>query len=193
MDAFYWALLVGVAVLALALGAALAWLFVRRRHHVQLRERFGSEYDRLLDRSGNRRDVEAELVRREQRVRQFDIRSPSSEEQSRFAERWRAVQASFVDRPDSAVAEADTLVTELMRALGYPMADFEQRAEDLSVDHPRVIENYRAAHDLALKTRRGAAETEDLRQAMIYYRALFEDLLEEPVTTNTINRREEVK
>lgn len=191
MDPFYWALLAGVAVLALAIGAATSWMIVRRRHHHRLRERFGSEYDRVLESTGDRRAVEEELLRREQRVMQFDIRPLSPEQRSRYAEDWRMVQASFVDTPAPAVADADTLVTEVMRMRGYPMGDFEQRAEDLSVDHPRVVENYRAARGLAVRTERGEADTEDLRQAMIHYRELFEDLLEQPVSDNSIQSREE--
>ncbi len=182
MDPFYWVLLAGVAVLALVIGAAIAWMILRSRHHHRLRDRFESEYDRVLEKTGDRRGVEEELRRREQRVKQFEIRALSPEQRSRYAEDWRKVQARFVDTPGHAVAEADSLVTEVMRTRGYPMGDFEQRAEDLSVDHPRVVGNYRAAHDLAVRNERGEADTEDLRQAMIHYRELFEDLLEQTVS-----------
>lgn len=182
MEPFNLALLAGVAVTALVIGGAIAWLIMRRRHHRRLRSRYGAEYDRIVDAGGDQRHAEEELLRREQRVKQFDIRSLSSEQRARYADDWRKVQAAFVDTPARAVSEADTLVTEVMRQRGYPMADFEQRAEDLSVDHPAVVENYRIAHDLAVRSERGSADTEDLRGAMLHYRKLFEDLLEEPVS-----------
>ncbi len=189
MDTYSWAILVGAVILALVIGGAVAWMVVRRRHARQLRERFGSEYDHAVEKTGSKRRAETELHRREERVRQFDIHSLTTEQREKYAEAWRKVQADFVDAPVRSVAEADELVTEVMRERGYPMGDFERRAEDLSVDHPRVVENYRAAHSLAARSNRGEADTEDLRQAMVHYRSLFEDLLEAPVTNGHLDQR----
>lgn len=189
MDAFTWTVLIGAVILALVVGAVVAWLIIRRRHARDLRQRFGSEYDHAVEKTGSKRRAEAELHRREERVRQYDIQPLPGEQRRAYAESWRQVQADFVDAPVRAVAEADELVTEVMRKRGYPMGDFERRAEDLSVDHPRVVENYRAAHTLALRSDRGQADTEDLRQAMVHYRALFEDLLEEPGSDGHVEHR----
>src|SRR5207248_1966430 len=138
----------------------------------------GPEYDRLANEFGSPRRAESDLERREKRVEKIHIRALTKEEQSRFANAWREVQASFVDNPSTAVSRADGLVGDLMKTRGYPVGDFEQRAADVSVDHPRVVENYRAAHAIAVRRERGEANTEDLRSAMVHYRALFEDLLE---------------
>jgi len=158
--------------------AVAAWLYLQKRRSQQLRNRFGPEYDRVVRESGDRRRAETELERREKRVERLHIRSLSANDLRRFTEAWRSIQAQFVDDPKGAVREADRLVGEVMQARGYPVADFEQRAADVSVDHPRLAENYRAAHDLATRDKRGEASTEDLRQALVYYRGLFEELLE---------------
>jgi hypothetical protein len=128
---------------------------------------------------GDQRRAESELMKRQERVEQLDIRPLSASQRSEYMGRWRTVQAKFVDDPKGAVTDADALVTEVMKARGYPIADFDQRAADLSVHHPRVVENYRAARDIAQRHRRGEATTEDLRQAMVYCRVLFQDLLED--------------
>lgn len=171
-------ILVVAVVAALLIGAAAAWYFLFYRRRTHLRERFGPEYERAVVDIGDRRQAERELERREERVRSLDIRPLAPEQRARFADRWRRVQAQFVDSPTEAIRDADRLVMEAMEARGYPVGDFEQRAADVSVDHPRVVENYRAARDIALRSSRGEASTEDLRQAMVHYRALFEDLLE---------------
>lgn len=186
MELSIWAILAAAVILGLAIGALATWLIVRRRHAGQLRQRYGREYDHAVEKTGSKRRAEAELHNREERVRQYDIQPLSNEQRARYADSWRQVQADFVDAPVRAVAEADELVTEVMRKRGYPMGDFEQRAEDLSVDHPKVVENYRAAHTLAMRSNRGQADTEDLRQAMVHYRALFEDLLETPDTDGQV-------
>lgn len=180
MDPEIW---IALIVLALVVGAALGWFLLKAQRSRHLRSRFGPEYEHEVERTGDRRVAEKTLERREQRVKKLEIRPLPPAEQQRFAEAWRAVQARFVDEPARAVAEADRLVREVMRARGYPTSDFEQQAEDISVDHPHVVENYRAAHDLALRSERGQASTEDLRQAMVHYRALFEDLLETEITS----------
>ena len=182
MDPFFWGILTGTVLLAFALGLSVMWFIQRRRRSRQLRERFGPEYDRLVSERGNHTRAEDELLRREQRVRHYDIRPIPDLERERYAAAWRDVQADFVDAPADAVARADDLVAEVMSRRGYPVADFEERAADLSVDHPHVVEHYRAAHGLAERSRRSEADTEDLRQAMVHYRALFEDLLERRVT-----------
>ena len=182
MDPFYWVLLAALVIAAFVIGGVVAWMLMKRGSGHRLKERFGPEYDRIAKETGDRRKAEHELLRREHRVAQFDIRPLSAQERGDYADKWRRVQAAFVDTPDRAVAEADELVGSVMRARGYPVSDFEQRAEDLSVDHPEVVQNYRAGHSLALRSGRGEAQTEDLRQAMVHYRALFEELLEAHVT-----------
>jgi len=179
------AIVIIIAVIAIAFAL---WMFVEKRRTQRLRTQFGSEYDRMVQSSGRRR-AETELERRTKRVEKFQIRKLSAEEQARFAESWRQEQAHFVDDPRSAVENADRLVGEVMRARGYPVGEFDRRAADLSVDHPRVVENYRLAHEIALRDSRGQATTEDLRRAMVYYRALFEDLLEEHVLEHEEVRR----
>lgn len=175
MSAEIMVILVLVALLA---GAAAAWFFLRRRRTEHLRREFGPEYDRAVRETGERSRAERELETRRERVRQLHIHPLPALERDRFAASWTEVQKRFVDSPADAVAEADRLVSEVMQERGYPMTDFEQRAADISVDHPRVVEHYRAAHALAERSRNGGASTEDLRQAMVHYRALFDDLLE---------------
>jgi hypothetical protein len=154
-------------------------VFVQRRRSEKLRTRFGPEYERSVAESGDRRRAEAQLEKRADRVEKFHLRSLTAEDRSRFTEQWDRVQAHFVDAPAGAVAEADQLLSDIMATCGYPMGDFEQRAADISVDHPVVVQNYRGAHDIALRQAKGQATTEDLRRAMIHYRALFEDLVYE--------------
>ena len=163
--------------LVVAIGAAV-WLYMRNRQSEQLQDRFGPEYDRTLSEHHDQRQAERELKAREERVDQLNIRPLEHDERDRFSERWQAVQARFVDEPTGATDEADQLVGEVMAARGYPVGDFEQRAADVSVHHPRVVEHYRAAHMIAGRNARGDADTEQLRQALVHFRALFEDLLE---------------
>ena len=167
-----------IAVLAVVAVAALAWIYVQRQRRLRLRERFGPEYDRAVQEAGTAQKAEAILDERARRVEKLKIRSLSREQGESFAREWRRVQGLFVDDPDGAVAAADRLVTQVMAARGYPIEDFETRAADLSVDHPRVVENYRIARDLAQRRQRGEAGTEELRQAVVNYRALFNDLLD---------------
>jgi hypothetical protein len=167
-----------VVIAALVILAVAGWVFVQQRRRTHLRKQFGPEYERALADAGDRRSAERELARREARVRSLEIRPLAPDQRARFLESWRRVQADFVDAPSQAIEEADRLVTRLMETLGYPVADFEQRAADVSVDHPVVVDNYRAARELAIESRRGVVSTESQRQAMVHYRALFEDLLE---------------
>ena len=167
-----------VAVLLFLIVAALAvlWIMGRRRSDA-LRERFGPEYDRAVDSAGNRRGAEADLRDRQRRVDSLDIVELSPDEADAFGSEWRQVQANFVDHPSEAVGEADRLVTRVMERRGYPVADFDQRAADISVAYPEVVAEYREARTVAVKNADGGASTEELRQAMLHYRALFSELL----------------
>ena len=174
-----WVVLI-IAIAAIVVACFLAWKFRTRK---ELRSRFGPEYDHLVRERGDVNRAEKELAYRARRVEKFHIRPLNSEESQRFAAEWRAAQARFVDEPRKAVAEADELVRGAMRARGYPTADdFDQLAADLSVDHPVVVDNYRAAHAIATRDAREPVNTEDLRIAMQHYRALFEDLLDRRVS-----------
>jgi hypothetical protein len=171
--------IIGVIVV-LAAGIVVAFFFQKRRTQ-KLRTQFGSaEYARALKEGGSQRKAEDLLDKRADHVEALHIRPLAPADRARFTESWARVQARFVDGPGGAVTDADQLVGAVMSTRGYPVSDFEQRAADLSVDHPRVLENYRAAHQTALRQSQGQANTEDLRQAMIHYRALFEELVGEP-------------
>jgi hypothetical protein len=175
-------LIIVLVVLALLIVIGIV-LYVRGRRSEQLRKQFGPEYDRAIDQYGGQRKAEEALVEREKRVRKLEIRGLTAEQQKQFADSWKATQALFVDEPSRAVSEASSLVNELMQTRGYPVGDFEQRAADISVDHPHVVTNYRAARDIAEGNKSGKATTEDLRQALVHYRSLFEELLEAPAVT----------
>jgi hypothetical protein len=166
-----------ILIAVILLAAVAAWAFLQRRTNT-LRRRFGPEYDRAVGEYGNRLRAEQALEHRAERTEKYHIHSLAREEQQRFMEEWRIAQTRFVDDPALAIRDADRLVGEVMRQRGYPMADFDRRAEDLSVDHPHVIRNYRAAHDIAVADQRGTADTEDLRRGMVHYRELFDELLE---------------
>jgi hypothetical protein len=172
------ALILGLVVIVVVVALA-AWYFTQQqRRRTQLREQFGPEYDHAVDTYGERGRAEDALSARAERVAALHIRPLSPELSRRYAERWQEVQARFVDDPEHAIGDADRLCSEVMQTRGYPMGDFEQRAADISVDHPTVVEHYRAAHAVALRADRGDAATEDLRQAMVHYRTLFEDLIQ---------------
>jgi hypothetical protein len=177
------AIVVAVVVI-LVVAAVVAWYFTsQRRRRERLREQFGPEYERTVEAYGERGEAEQALQARTERVAALHIHPLASEESARYGDEWRQVQSHFVDDPEDAIADADMLCTEVMQARGYPMGDFEQRAADISVDHPQVVEHYRAAHAIAIEAERGNAGTEQLRQAMVHYRTLFEDLIgtREPV------------
>jgi hypothetical protein len=176
--------LIALAAVVVVLIAALAWLYVRKRRSTtaNLRQKFGPEYDRAVLKHGSERKAQAKLEDREKRVEKLSIRELDPMERDRFLKRWEAVQSRFVDSPKGAVAEADDLVSSLMKTRGYPVSDFDQRAADISVDHPRVVENYRSAHEIALRVGKNEATTEELRTAMIHYRSLFEELVQVPVS-----------
>jgi hypothetical protein len=167
-----------IALMIIALLAIAMWLHFRRHESQALERRFGPEYGRAVEELGSRPKAEAELKARQKRVEQLDIVPLAPADAARFSESWRNLQARFVDNPKGVLADADRLVRELMQKRGYPMADFETRAADISVHHPIVVEHYRAAHDIALRDERGKVDTEGMRQAVIHYRALFAELLE---------------
>lgn len=177
--------LITIVVVAVIVVGAIATLIFLRGRTKKLQTRFGPEYDRAMEETGNRYKAEAKLHRLEKRVERYPIRSLSPAERDRFQQSWRALQVEFVDDPSRALAEADQILAEAMSACGYPMSDFEQRAQEISVDHAIVVEHYRAGHDIAVRQSQGAATTEELRQAMIHYRALFDELMREPERLRT--------
>jgi hypothetical protein len=170
-------LLAAIAILLLLAIVGIA-ILTRRRRSEHLAHRFGPEYERTVEQMGSRGQAESELAAREKRVKKFDIVPLATGEAQRFRTEWQALQSRFVDNPQAAVGSADMLVRDLMMRRGYPVGDFESVAADLSVDHPLVVEHYRAAHAIALRQERGEADTEALRQAVVHYRALFAELLE---------------
>ncbi len=170
--------LVVVLVIAVVVIAALAWMLMRKQRTRQLRTRFGPEYDHAFRKYGESAKAEDALLARQKRVEKIKIHPLSEEERERFSAQWHGVQSRFVDNPSGSIREADKLVSDVMTARGYPMADFEHRADDISVDFPYVVSNYRVAHEIALSEQSGKASTEDLRNAVVCYRKLFEELLE---------------
>ena len=170
-----------VVIAIIVVIAALASRNARSRH---LQQRFGPEYDRTVRTSGDRSIAERELTAREDRVKRMHIEELPAGARARYTEEWRTVQTRFVDQPREALKDADRLVESVMRDRGYPMNDFEQRAADISPDHPQVVDNYRIAHGIAARTETGEVSTEDLRQAMVHYRTLFDDLLGTDERTN---------
>ena len=165
-----------IVVVAVIIIAAIV-MARRKQRSAQLKQHFGPEYDRALQQHGDAARAEAVLAEREARVHKFQIRDLPATERNAYAEEWAAVQRRFVDDPSMAVNEADRLVNRVMNSRGYPMADFDQRADDISVTYPGVVQNYRSARDIYSRHSNGRASTEDLRQAMVYYRSLFDELL----------------
>jgi hypothetical protein len=175
MPAWVWVLVaVGVVVVL----GVVTWNALARRRTSRLQDRFGPEYDRMVGTAENKREAETDLAARQERRAQLDIRPLSQAARARYIENWQVVQAQFVDDPSVAVASADSLIQSVMSERGYPVEDFEQRAADVSVDHPQVVENYRDGHRLAEASAGGTGSTESLRQAMRHYRVLFEELVE---------------
>jgi len=171
---------VALIAIVVLLAAVAIVLWMRGRRTEALKSQFGPEYARAVHDVGDERKAETLLAERQKRVAGYTIKPLSHEMRAHFVETWRGVQAQFVDDPSYAVTRADDLLGEVMLARGYPVHDFDQRAADLSVDHPDVVQHYRTAHDVALNHSRGEASTEDLRTAMIHFRALFDDLVNEP-------------
>ncbi len=178
-------LIIGVGVVVLLL-ALFMWSYSSRRQRVNLRERFGPEYERTVEAVGAER-ADAVLLERARRVSRFKLHKLTEEQAGAFRREWLRIQSRFVDDPDGAVGEADKLVTQVMTACGYPLEDFDRRAADLSVDHPVVVQNYRTARTLALRRQQGEAGTEEMRQAVVNYRALVDELLQ--VDTHGAHRR----
>ena len=174
--------LIAIAAAVILAVAALTWLYVQRRRRTtaELRTRFGSEYERAIGEHGSEGRGEAHLAAREKRVEKLKIRDLDPATREHFLGQWQALQSRFVDDPKRAIIEADALVATVMQARGYPVADFNQRAADVSVDHPRVVANYRSAHEIASRLEKGEASTEDLRTATLQYRSLFEELVQVP-------------
>src|SRR5260221_278302 len=166
--------IIGAIVVAAVAIIAFMW---RQRRSAHLHQRFGPEYDRAVEQKRDVRAAEADLEARARRVDKLHIKPLTPSDASAFGTAWRKIQGEFVDDPKGAVTQADRLIGEVMRARGYPLDDFEQRANDLSVDHPAFVSNYRAAREIALRHARGQASTEDLRQAMMFHRSLFDELL----------------
>jgi gas vesicle protein len=166
-----------IAVLVLAIVGVVAWLVTRNRRSARLREHFGPEYERTVGELGEQRSAEAELIAREKNRKKLDIVELSPQARDEHAATWQKVQAEFVDAPSEAVGRAERLVTRVMRERGYPIDDFDQRASDISVDHPDIVENYRSAHSIYRSQQDGQIETEAARQAFVHYRALFDRLL----------------
>lgn len=191
MQTWIW-LIIALAVVIVAMVFA-AWGIRQRRQSQQLHETFGPEYDHAVSQYQSQNSAEADLLARQKRVEAMTIRPLTPEERTRFTQAWHTTQARFVDEPAAATAEADRLIADLMATRGYPVHDFEQRAADISVNHPDVVENYRAAHASSLASERGEASTEDLRTAMIHYRALFDELLETAPADGAPAERTEVR
>jgi hypothetical protein len=174
-----WAWIVIAVAVVVVVAAAVVWMAWSKRRTTELKTQFGPEYDRTVAETGGRRRAESELDARRKRREQLDIRPLAAASRQSFMDRWQDTQARFVDAPGEAIREADALVTEVMKERGYPMDDFEQRSADVSVDHPQVVDNYRAARGISMANEQGEASTEDLRQGMVHYRALFVELTEE--------------
>jgi hypothetical protein len=181
-----------IAAAAVVLVAVVAWRSMKQRRTKQLKSQFGPEYDRTVESTDSKRKAESELAARKERREQIQVRSLTRSARERYAAQWQSVQAQFVDSPDAAVASADQLIQSVMADRGYPVEDFETRAADISVDHPQVVENYRRGHRLAENSADGKGSTEDLRQAMRHYRALFDELVEpEPGADEPMTRARE--
>ena len=179
MPVWGWILIAAIVVIAAtAIAIVVARSANSRKRTERLKERFGPEYERTLGETGEQRAAEDELAARQRRRDKLNIVALSPQAREKYAASWRAVQTAFIDNPSSAVGDADRLVIEVMRERGYPIEDFDQRAADISVDHPAVVDNYRAAHRISLSQQQGNVDTEEERQAFVHYRALFEKLLE---------------
>jgi hypothetical protein len=177
MPAWSWIVIAAAVVIVVAMAVIVARSVNRRKRSERLKNHFGPEYERAVGEAGDQRAGEKELVARERKRQKLDIVALAPEAHAKYAERWRTVQTAFVDNPSRAVGDADRLVTQVMRDRGYPVDDFDQRASDISVDHPDVVEHYRAAHILHMAQERGDIGTEAQREAFVHYRALFEKLL----------------
>ena len=184
MPAWSWIVIAAAVVIVVAMAVIVARSVNRRKRSERLKNHFGPEYERAVGEAGDQRAGEKELVARERKRQKLDIVALAPEAHAKYAEHWRTVQTAFVDNPSKAVGDADRLVTQVMRERGYPVDDFDQRAADISVDHPNVVEHYRAAHILHLAQEQGDIGTEAQREAFVHYRALFEKLLATDLETD---------
>jgi FtsZ-interacting cell division protein ZipA len=176
-----------IVAVVLAVLVVAGFILMRRRRTEELQSRFGPEYERALKETGDKSKAETELQRREKRVEKLSIRPLDPAQRERFSGEWQRVQAEFVDNPENSVRDADILLQEVMRTRGYPVENFDQVAADVSVDHPTVVQHFRTAHDIARRHSKGEGNTEDLRNAMINYRALFDELVAVSPTTDKEN------
>ncbi len=172
-------IIISVVLALVIVGALLAPIFARRKRSQRFQNKFGSEYDRSVQTTGNEKKAQAELDERRKHVDALNIRPLSISEREHYQAEWMAIQAKFVDQPGQATIEADHLIMEVMKVRAYPVSDFEQRAADISVNYPALVSNYRAAREIAVKNEQHSANTEELRQALIYYRSLFDELLKD--------------
>ena len=179
---------IAIVAIVVVVGALLAWLFIQRKRTQELRDKFGDEYDRTVNTHGKRRDAEADLIEREERVKKLDIRPLTTSERDRYTTEWTATKALFVDSPVEAVAKADRLLTDVMNARGYPMADFDKRHADLTVDHGDVAKHYLTGHEIA--DRSSDATTEELRRAINHYEALFSEMTSDIADETTSRDRD---
>lgn len=177
MPTWSWIVIAVVVVVIVLLAVVVAVSMMRQKRSERLREQFGPEYEHAVETAGGQRAAERELIARERKHNKLKINELPPESRARYVEAWGVTQSGFVDNPSRSVGEADRLVTEVMRERGYPIDDFEQRAADISVDHPKVVEHYRAAHILHLAQEQGEIGTEAQREALVHYRALFEQLV----------------
>jgi hypothetical protein len=174
-----WIILIAAALAVLVVvGIVLALVFDRRNRSKQIQNQFGPEYEHTVQALGDEKKAQTELEERQKHVKTLDIHPLSEIERERYLADWAAVQSKFVDEPGPAIVAADRLIMEVMQMRAYPVSDFEQRAADLSVSYPALVSNYRAARAIALKNEQGQADTEELRQAMLYYHSLFDELIE---------------
>jgi hypothetical protein len=190
MPAWSWVVIAVAVVIVVALAILVARSASRRKRTERLKNHFGPEYDRAVGEAGDPGAAEKELVARERKRQKLDIVALAPESRAKYAEHWRAVQTAFVDNPSRAVGDADRLVTQVMRERGYPVDDFDQRAADISVDHPNVVEHYRAAHVIHMAQEKGDIGTEAQREAFVHYRALFEKLLDTDLKTDKDTSKE---
>jgi type II secretory pathway pseudopilin PulG len=176
-------LIIVVVLVVVILGVILAVVFSGRQRSKRFQNKFGTEYDRTVQTAGNEKKAQAELNERRKHVDALDIRPLSVSDRERYQAEWKVIQAKFVDQPGQATIEADHLIMEVMKVRAYPVSDFEQRAADISVNYPALVSNYRLAREIAVKNEQHSANTEELRQALIHYRSLFDELLIEETTT----------
>ncbi len=184
--------LILVAIVALIVGGLLVMAFSRFQRSRRLRERFGPEYERIVNEAGDRRKAESELEARLAHVEALNIRPLSAEEMNRYSLEWQATQAEFVDEPLASLQKADRLIREVMKARGYPVEDFEQRAADISVDYPELVADYRGLHMIAVKEAEDEVSTEEMRQAMVHGRDLFENLMQKETPETSTDQKEKI-